>query len=316
MLTGEVIQIIIWNLAMLANRVGWALPTLLCIFLLLDYVYPISLDKQQFATVVTAEDGSPLRAFADKKGVWRYSVNLKQVSPLYIEALIEYEDRWFWHHPGVNPISMIRALVQNITNNKIVSGGSTLTMQVARMIRPHSRSITGKIKQIATALQLEAHFSKQQILRYYLNHAPFGGTIEGVQAASYTYLGKSAAELSHAEAALLTVLPQAPSRNRPDRHPDRALSVRNKVLRRLAKQAVWPEQIINQARYEPVIAQHYQQGIVAPILARRLKTEMKGESVIKTTLDMDMQLGVSELVKNYVKQLPEKNVCCGHSGRK
>ncbi|MCK5189208.1 MAG: transglycosylase domain-containing protein, partial [Methylococcales bacterium] len=156
-------------------------------------------------------------------------VELKDVSPLYIQALNHYEDRWYWHHPGINPLAICRALIQNIKHKRIISGGSTLTMQVARLISPHNRSISGKVKQIAIALQIEWHYSKKQILGYYLNHAPFGGTIEGVQAASYTYLGKSAKELSHAEAALLSVLPQAPSRTRPDRHPKRALLARNKV---------------------------------------------------------------------------------------
>ncbi len=291
---------------MLVNRIGWTLLIFLCAGILFDHLYPVTLNKQQFAKVITAEDGSPLRSFADKEGVWRYAIEIKKVSPLYMQALIEYEDRWFWYHPGINPVSIIRALVQNVSNNRVVSGGSTLTMQVARLIRPHSRSIAGKTKQIATALQLELHYSKQEILSYYLNHVPFGGTIEGVQAASYTYLGKSALELSHAEAALLTVLPQAPSRNRPDRYPDRAKRVRNKVLNRLAKQAVWSNSDIDDALQEPVIALHNRQAIIAPLLARRLKVEMADKSVIKTTLNMDMQLGVAELVKHYVNQLPEK----------
>ena len=274
---------------------------------LLDALFPVSLNpSRHFAKVITAEDGTPLRSFADKNGIWRYPITIEQVSQLYIEALINYEDRWFWQHPGINPLSICRALIQNIKNNRIVSGGSTITMQVARLISPHSRTVTGKIKQIFTALQLEWHYSKKQILTYYLNHAPFGGTIEGVQAASYTYLGKSAQELSHAEAALLTILPQAPSRNRPDRHPDRALIVRNKVLLRLATQSVWTESVINQALLEPIVAQHNLQPIIAPLLARRLKSQFPEKTVIKTTIDYDMQLGIETLIRQYIEQLPEK----------
>jgi len=303
---------------MSANKVGWAVPTLqryivvisvvLLMLFILDLIYPVTLtaNRQQFAKVITAEEGTPLRSFADKQGIWRYPVKLNEVSPLYIEALINYEDRWFWSHPGINPLSIARAVIQNISNNRIVSGGSTLTMQVARLISPHTRSISGKIKQIAIACQLEWHYSKEQILTYYLNHAPFGGTIEGIQAASYTYLGKSAVELSHAEAALFAVLPQAPSRNRPDRHPDRALKVRNKVLHRLAKHSIWSDQIITQALQEPVIAQHNRTSIIAPLLTRRLKTNMPNTPVIKTTIDIEMQMGVEERVKNYIEQLPEK----------
>lgn len=275
---------------------------------ILDFIFPTSLEtqKRHFASVIIAEDGTPLRSFADEQGIWRYPINLKKISPLYIQALIQYEDRWFWWHPGINPFSIFRALFQNISNNKIVSGGSTLTMQVARLISPHSRSISGKLKQIAIALQLERHYSKEQILTYYLNHAPFGGTIEGVQAASYTYLGKPAQELSHAEAALLTVLPQAPSRNRPDRHPERAFIAKNKVLQRLAKQSIWPDEIIQQASQEPVIAQYNKQPIIAPLLTRRLKTEVPNKMIIKTTIDIDMQMGIEGLVKTYVSQLPDK----------
>ncbi len=290
---------------MLVNKGWWALTTLLCVFLF-DFCYPISLDKQQFTKVITAEDGTPLRSFADANGVWRYSITLNEVSPLYIQALIAYEDRWFWSHPGINPASIVRAFIQNISSNRIVSGGSTLTMQVARLISPHSRSVSGKIKQIALALQLEFYFSKEEILTYYLNHAPFGGTIEGVQAASYTYFSKSAKELSHAEAALLAVLPQAPSRNRPDRHPERALKLRNKVLHRLAQYSVWSDRVIDQAFQETVVAQHNKPAIIAPLLARRLKKGMHDKSVIKTTIDMDMQMGVAALVKSYVAQLPDK----------
>lgn len=275
---------------------------------LLDTIFPVSLNpsSQLFAKVITAEDGTPLRAFADDQGIWRYPVKLEQVSPLYIQALINYEDRWFWQHPGINPLSICRALMQNIKHQRIISGGSTLTMQVARLLSPNTRSISGKIKQSAIALQLEWHYSKQQILSYYLNHAPFGGTIEGIQAASYTYLGKPASELSHAEAALLAILPQAPSRNRPDRHPNRALLARNKILYRLAKQTVWSKQTIQQALNEPVIAQHNKQPIIAPLLARRLKSHIVDEVVLKTTLSLDMQLGMEALVKQYVEPLPAK----------
>ena len=180
-----------------------------------------------------ARDGIPLRAFADDNGIWRYPVTPKQVSPLYLDALLNYEDRWFWRHPGVNPFALARAVGQMIRYHKPVSGGSTLTMQVARIIDPHSRTIFGKFKQIFRAFQLEAHLSKNEILTLYLDYAPFGGSIQGVQAASYAYLGKPADRLSHAEAALLAVLPQSPSRLRPDREAVAAQIARNKVLDRM-----------------------------------------------------------------------------------
>ncbi len=188
--------------------------------------------------MVVAEDGTPLWRFADRQGVWRYPVTLEEVSPAYIEALLTYEDRWFWHHPGINPLAIMRAVGQNLLQHDIVSGGSTLTMQVARLIDPQPRTLRGKVVQAWRALQLEWHLSKREILTLYLNRAPFGGTVEGVGAASWMWLGKPASQLTRGEAALLAVLPQAPSRLRPDRWPQRAEAARNKVLDRLAQYQV------------------------------------------------------------------------------
>jgi penicillin-binding protein 1C len=207
---------------------------LVLVALLLDRLFPLPLPAADTgSTVVLARDGTPLRAFADSDGVWRYPTTAARVSPLYRQALLAYEDRWFYRHPGVNPYALLRGAVQGVVHGHVVSGGSTLTMQVARIIEPIPHTFGGKFRQVLRALQLEAHLGKTQILDLYLNHAPFGGTIEGVEAASWAYLGKSASRLSRAEAALLAVLPQAPSRLRPDRHPGAARAARDKVLRRL-----------------------------------------------------------------------------------
>ena len=124
---------------------------------------------------------------------------------------------------------------------RVISGGSTLTMQVARLLDPHPRTFGGKLRQLWRALQLEWHLSKSDILTLYLNRAPFGGTLQGIGAASWAYLGKPPAQLSYGEAALLAVLPQAPSRLRPDRWPQRAQAARDKVLTRMVSQGVWPQ---------------------------------------------------------------------------
>ncbi len=206
-----------------------------------DKIWPLPDTNVQTARVVVADDGTPLWRFADAEGVWRYSVSLDQVSPYYIEALLTYEDRWFYDHPGINPLSIGRALWQNLTNQRIVSGGSTLSMQVARLIEPHDRTLTGKLRQVFRTLQLEWHYSKDQILTLYINRAPYGGTLQGIGAASWAYLDKPPSELTRAESALLAVLPQAPSRLRPDRYPERAQLARDKVLSRLAEYGVWSE---------------------------------------------------------------------------
>ncbi|MDQ7089618.1 MAG: penicillin-binding protein 1C [Methylococcales bacterium] len=276
--------------------------------LLFDRLFPISLHASQrhYAQIIVAEDGTPLRAFADKQGIWRYPVTLKQVSPLYIEALLNYEDRYFWDHFGVNPFALIRASFQYLQYGKIISGGSTLTMQVARLIIPRKRTVIGKFLQILRALQLEWQYSKIEILNYYLNHAPFGGTLEGVQAASYIYLGKSALELSHAEAALLAVLPQAPSRNRPDRHPKKAQFARDKVIRRLQDYHVWTNEQAEEAIIEIVYAQRNTPPVIAPLFARRFRKLVTDNQPLITTLDYEMQRGLEDLVSSYIKRLPPK----------
>ncbi|VDY85479.1 penicillin-binding protein 1C [Escherichia coli] len=149
----------------------------------------------------------------------------------------------------MNPFSVARAAWQDLTSGRVISGGSTLTMQVARLLDPHPKTFGGKIRQLWRALQLEWHLSKREILTLYLNRAPFGGTLQGIGAASWAYLGKSPANLSYSEAAMLAVLPQAPSRLRPDRWPERAEAARNKVLERMAVQGVWSrEQVKSQGK--------------------------------------------------------------------
>jgi penicillin-binding protein 1C len=275
--------------------------------IVLDAMFPLPLpDGDGSATVVLARDGTPLRAFADDRGVWRYPVTPEQVSPLYLQALLNYEDRWFYRHPGVNPFALVRALGQMLRYGKPVSGGSTLTMQVARIIDPHSRTLFGKGKQILRALQLEAHLSKRQILTLYLNHAPFGGTIEGVQAASYAYLGKSAERLSRAEAALLAVLPQSPSRLRPDREAATAQKYRDKVLDRLRELQVWSAAQVADAKIESVAARTLTPPLKAALLAERLREAHPDRRSIATTIDAELQVAMEARVSAYLGHLPER----------
>jgi penicillin-binding protein 1C len=278
-----------------------ALPVLLA---LADRIYPLPATEGRFAVAVAAADGSPMRIFPDEKGVWRYAVTPDEVSPLYLQALLGYEDRWFRYHPGVNPLAMVRAVWQNLTSGRVVSGGSTLTMQVARMMVPQPRTVAGKAGQMMRGLQLEWHWPKDRILGYYLNHAPFGGPVEGVQAASYIYLGKPARELSHAEAALLAVLPQAPSRLRPDRAPEKAQRARDKVLDRLAANGTWSAETVADARRETVFAQRFTAPLDCPLLARRLYRRHSGQRVLATFIDLPLQLQLGDLARRYAFRLP------------
>ncbi len=278
-------------------------------FIVLDWIIPLPIDdfnQRSFAQVVVDKDGQPLRAFPDSQGVWRYPVELSEVSPLYLEALINYEDRYYYQHFGVNPLAVGRAFWQWIWYGELVSGASTLTMQVSRILKPHKKTLTGKLGQMFRALQLEWHYSKEEILSYYVNYAPFGGTIEGVQAASYAYFAKNANELSHSEAALLAVMPQSPSRFRPDRYPQRAEIARNKLLKRLQEFKVWDPLIIDEAMGEEVWAEYNTRPMIAPLLTRRLIKQFPKKQVIESTIDIGLQLELESLVKNYVLSKSDK----------
>lgn len=270
-----------------------------------DRIWPLPLPKDDLARVVLAEDGTPLWRFADADGVWRYPVSISQVSPYYIEALLTYEDRWFYSHPGVNPLSLARATWQNLKGARVVSGGSTLSMQVARLLDPHARTLPGKVRQLWRTMQLEWHLSKDEILAIYLNRAPFGGTLQGVAAASWAYLGKSPQHLTRSEAAMLAVLPQAPSRLRPDRHAQRAQVARDKVLRRLAEFQVWPQAAVDEALEEPLLLAPRQEPSLAPLLARRLNRP-NSPPLIRTTLDAGLQRRLEDLLLGWRARLPER----------
>ncbi|AZC99903.1 penicillin-binding protein 1C [Pseudomonas chlororaphis] len=295
-----------------SGRRGWRiLRTVLGGLLLLwaglwlaDRIWPLPLPKDDLARVVLAEDGTPLWRFADANGVWRYPVRTDEVSPYYLDALLTYEDRWFYSHPGVNPMALARAAWQNLTGGRVLSGGSTLSMQVARLLDPHSRTWHGKLRQLWRTAQLEWHLSKQQILTLYLNRAPFGGTLQGVAAASWAYLGKSPQHLTHAEAALLAVLPQAPSRLRPDRHATRAQAARDKVLQRLAQFQVWPQSAVDEALQEPLLLAPRLEPSLAPLLARRLNRP-DSPPLIRTTLDANLQRRLEDLLLGWRARLPE-----------
>ena len=272
---------------------------------LADRLWPLPLPQDDLARVVLAEDGTPLWRFADANGVWRYPVQTSEVSPYYLDALLTYEDRWFYQHPGVNPLALGRAAWQNLSGGRVLSGGSTLSMQVARLLDPHPRTLLGKLRQLWRTAQLEWHLSKEQILNLYLNRAPFGGTLQGVAAASWAYLGKSPQHLTHAEAALLAVLPQAPSRLRPDRHPARAQVARDKVLRRLGEFAVWPQSAVDEALEEPLLLAPRLEPSLAPLLARRLNRP-HSPPLIRTTLDANLQRRLEDLLLGWRARLPER----------
>lgn len=302
-----------------AASVLLALAALLFVF---DRLYPLPPIDSGGAAVVVAADGTPLRNYPSRDGIWRYPVKPDQVSPHYLDTLLTYEDRWFYWHPGVNPVSLARAGWQWATNRRIVSGGSTLTMQVARLIDPQlagkpSRSMSAKLRQAWRAVQLEMHYSKDEILSLYLTHAPMGGIVEGVEMGSRLWLGKPARDLSPAESAMLTALPQAPSRLRPDRHPEAAQAARDKVLDRMVELGRWTPAEVADAKIEQVVAPPLRARWLAPLAAQRLLQEAgrpqagtrrpgSRPPLLTSTLDADMQAAVERMLLDRVDNLPPK----------
>ncbi len=292
------------------------LANLVCFFVL-DCLFPFTPTGRPVACVVVDRHQVPLRAFADPGGVWRYPAMPDQVSPLYLQALLAYEDCWFYHHPGINPFALGRAFCQNLARGRVVSGGSTLTMQTARILDVQAtgeagassgftRRLAVKCRQMFRALQLERHYTKDEILGFYLTHAPFGANIEGIRAACYTWLGKDASELTMAEASLMAVLPQAPSRFRPDRHPQRAMQARDKVLDRMVTFGIWPADQVRAARQEPVLDFRFPTAMTAPLAARRLKSTYPETAVIASFLDETLQMRIEELLGTFMAQLPPR----------
>src|SRR5262249_25274469 len=195
---------------------------------------PLAQAKQVSATILD-RNGKLLRAYAMTDGRWRLPVNAtSEVDPTYINLLLAYEDQRFRSHRGVDPLALGRATIQLLTRGHIVSGGSTITMQLARLLEPRrERTISAKLRQIVRAIEIERQLSKDDILDLYLTLAPFGGNLEGVRAASLAYFGKEPKRLSLAEAPLLVALPQSPERRRLDRYPEAARAARDRVLDRM-----------------------------------------------------------------------------------
>ncbi|WP_073330308.1 penicillin-binding protein 1C [Wenxinia saemankumensis] len=260
-----------------------------------------------YSTEVLARDGTLLRAYTVDGGYWRLSVRGGSVDPGYVEMLIAYEDGRFRSHSGVDWQALARAAWQGLRSGRIVSGGSTLTMQVARLIEDGTTGAwAGKLRQIRVALALERRLDKDAILALYLDHAPFGGNLEGVRAASYAWFGKPPSRLTEAEAALLVAIPQAPESRRPDRHPEAAHAARDRVLARMVRDGVIDAEAAEAALTEPSPDRRRDFPILAAHLADRLRAEDPFAPVIRTTIDAALQARLEALAREAVAGGPDR----------
>lgn len=256
---------------------------------------------------VVARDGRLLRAWQVADGRWRMDVALADVDPGFIAQLVAYEDRRFYDHPGVDARAVARALWQAVTSGRVVSGGSTLTMQVARLLENSGTGrMAGKLRQARVALALERRLSKAQILELYLLLAPYGGNLEGVRAASLGYFGKEPRRLTPAEAALLVALPQSPEARRPDRAPEAAAAARKRVLERALRWGVIDAETAATALREPVPTARRDVPMLAPHLAERLHMADPQAPVIRTTIDAGLQAQLQRLAAETVAALGER----------
>ena len=253
---------------------------------------PLPLDQaRQVSTTVVDRNGRLLRAYAMADGRWRLAVDARtDVDPLYLKLLLAYEDKRFKSHAGVDASAMARAVLQFVSNGHIVSGGSTITMQLDRLMEPRQqRSLHAKLRQMVRAIELEHSLSKEEILNLYLALAPFGGNLEGIRAASIAYFGKEPKHLSLSEAALLVALPQSPENRRLDRHPDVARMARDRVLERMVEQHIVSEAEARQARAVAVLPMRKPMPILAPHAADQALAMFRDQPLIRLTLDAALQ---------------------------
>ena len=258
----------------------------------------------QFSTRVLDRDGRLLRAYATPEGRWRLPARIADVDPRLFDVLFAYEDKRFRAHHGVDPLALARAALQLATSGRIRSGGSTLTMQVARLLEPRSgRSFVAKLRQVVRAVEIERALSKDEVLALYLDLAPYGGNIEGVRAASLAYFGKEPRHLSLGEAALLVALPQSPEARRPDRFAAAARLARDRVLDRFAATGRVPADEIALAKAEPVPAARLAMPMLAPHAADRAVAQVAPGSEVNLTIEAELQKNLEVLARERVRTL-------------
>jgi penicillin-binding protein 1C len=277
---------------------------LLCISVIGVFIFVLTLPPLDLSSaanrsvVVVDRSGRLLRPFTTVQGRWRLPVEIPDIDERYLKLLLSYEDKRFYSHFGVDGLAVMRSCKQWLNRGRIMSGGSTLTMQVARLVEPRSeRTLTAKLRQMIRAVQLEWRYSKAEILSLYLVLAPYGGNIEGIRAASLTYFGKEPKRLSLGEAALLVALPQAPESRRPDRFTTGAKLARNRVLEHAKNRNLFANDDVIAAQTEPVIEERKAIPNFAPQVAEAVRLEQPQARSHQLSLDMNLQIMLESLAR-------------------
>ncbi len=259
------------------------------------------------STVIESAEGDLLGAKIADDGQWRFP-ETDNISSKFEQCIVQFEDAYFYRHPGFNPISMFKALQQNLKAKRVKRGGSTLTQQVIRLSRNgQKRTYFEKIKELILATRLELRFSKKEILNFYASNAPFGGNVVGLEAASWRYFGRKSFELSWAETATLAVLPNAPSLIYPGKNQEKLLKKRNRLLKKL-----FDEKLIDELTYQLSIAEElpqkpYPLPQIAPHLLQKVVKNNNGQRV-KTSVKTNLQQRTNEIVKNHYNELKQNQI--------
>lgn len=264
---------------------------------------PVTLFTDPYSTVLEDRRGELLGAAIAVDGQWRFPEG-QDVPEKFAQALITYEDKRFNHHPGVDPFALLRALRQDVAARAVVSGGSTLTMQVIRLSRKgRRRTVSEKVIEMLLATRLEWRYSKAEILSLYAGHAPFGGNVVGLDAACWRYFGRPAAQLSWGEAALLAVLPNAPSMIHPGKNRALLKQKRDRLLDRLQTAGVIDEETNRLSRAEVIPAAPQPLPRMAHHLLARAEKEGHSGTVVRSSVDRDLQERVEAIVRNHHRRL-------------
>lgn len=274
-------------------------------FVGLNKAFPVP-DHVEYSTLITDSRGEWVHAFLTRDQKWRMQTRLDELSPLLKNTIIQKEDKWFYHHAGVNPLAIARAFVNNVLKGRRTSGASTITMQVARALEPKHRSYAGKLQEVFRAFQLEWKYRKDEILQLYCNLLPYGGNIEGMKSASLLYLKKNPDHLSLAEITALCVIPNRPSSLIPGRNNDAIIQERNRWLHAFANEKVFSERQIADALTEPFAAMRGSVPRLLPHLSQSLRTS--GRPLIRSSIVLNQQLKVEKLVRDYSRSLRLRNI--------
>lgn len=278
-----------------------------CAFLLLNYIFPLKINSD-YAVIIEDRKGNTLHAFLNTEDKWRMQAEVNEISPLLRKTIIYKEDKYFYFHPGINPIALVRAAINNLFFGKRTSGASTITMQVARMLQHRHRTYASKVVEMFNALQLEWMFTKEEILQLYVNLVPYGGNIEGMKSASLIYFQKDPLQLSLAEVTTLAIIPNKPTSLTNARNNPVLIAERNKWLKRFDSENIFPHAEIVQAVAEPLSLTRHEVPHHAPHFAIRMKKQYPNQSIIKTNLNLSVQNTAEKIVFNAVARLKMMNI--------